>query len=217
MAPTSSSIEIQLMYWRPEAMRPPSPRRNGSSKRETHRLAAEHDAAADASTRIPALPLVRSPLPIARTRGRRSRCRCALLVERLVTAVAVVPIADAETRVDGGCCQSRERSARRSVPFGALEDQAFARVRPPLVADAGAGEVDDAADALQAVGVDRARLGVPGELVVTGGPASNDANRAMTLAGERGQERRPDETVRAGDRDIHADSMQVSSAPSSTG
>ena len=91
------------------------------------------------------------------------------------------------------------------------------RVGPPLVADAGAGEVDDAADALEAVGVDRAGLGVPAELVVTGGPAPDDANRPMTLAGERGQERRPDETVRPGDRDIHADSMDGSSASSSTG
>ena len=77
--------------------------------------------------------------------------------------------------------------------------------------------MDDAADALEPVGVDRARLGVPAELVVTGGPVPNDANRPMTLAGERRQESRPDETVRPGDRDIHADSMDVSSAPSSTG
>src|SRR2546430_13648456 len=113
--------------------------------------------------------------------------------------------------------QARERAREEAGALRArLEDQALARVGPPSVADAGAGEVDDAADALEAVGVDRAGLGIPAELVVTGRLAPNDANRPMTLAGERGQERRPDETVRPGDRDIHADSMDVSSAPSST-
>src|SRR5256886_13636502 len=104
--------------------------------------------------------------------------------------------------------QARERAREEAGALRArLEDQALARVGPPSVADAGAGEVDDAADALEAVGVDRAGLGIPAELVVTGRLAPNDANRPMTLAGERGQERRPDETVRPGDRDIHPDSM----------
>src|SRR5207248_4081788 len=97
-----------------------------------------------------------------------------------------------------------------------LEDAPLARRRPALVADTGAGEMDDGTDTFEPRGVDRTLVGVPTELVGTGPGAAHEPHRVMSGPRERGNERRSDEPARPRDRDVHADSMDVSSAPSST-
>jgi hypothetical protein len=65
--------------------------------------------------------------------------------------------------------------------------------------------------------VDGTLLGIPADLVPTVGRPSDDAPRTQTGLTESANERGSDEPARAGDRDVHADSMDAPSAPSSTG
>src|SRR5256886_12353457 len=112
-------------------------------------VAPEHDAAAVSRHANPCVGRrCCRPFPLHANTGDEVVARRALLVERPVTAVAVVP--DRRRRDEGRrrARQARERAREEAGALRArLEDQALARVGPPSVADAGAGEGDDAADA----------------------------------------------------------------------
>ena len=111
-------------------------------------VVSEMHAAAVVTTRRPASAAGSSRLPTACTR-RRETASGRGLPGRATRhrAVAVVPDADAETSTVRAL-QARESVAREAAGAlrARLEDQALARRRPPLVADAGAGEVDDGID-----------------------------------------------------------------------
>src|SRR5918994_6751440 len=195
-----------------ETKRQQHARQHAALAPEDHAASRPHDA--DACLRRGS----RRRFPLHAHAGDEVAARRAPLVERLVASIAVVP--DRRRRDDyRRAVREPGKSAREETCAlrARFEDQAFPGVGPPLVADAGTSEVDDGADPFEAGDVDRARLGVPAQLVGANRLAADEPNRAMTGAGERGHERRADEPVRPGDRDVHADSMDAPSAPSSTG
>ena len=149
IAPTSSSRVIQLRYWSPEPIRPPSPtRKRGSCLPQAPPWRLQHDAGAEEHDPDAGLRRrLRRCLPGPADLGQESGSRRRVLGQFLVPPVAV----DADGRgtdQDGG---RRRQAGRRCRPAGgwsrpAVEDDPLAVRRPPPVADAGTGQVDDAVE-----------------------------------------------------------------------
>src|SRR6266536_1401715 len=158
--------------------------------REDTALATEDDAAPRSRNADAGIGRGRRRcFPLHADAGDEIVSRRALLVERLVAAIAVVADRRGRDEYRWRTCEFRERARQqRRAVRARLEDQALACVGPPLVADAGAGKVDDTADAFEPGGVDRPRLGVPAELVRAFGLTTNESNHPITGAPERGHE-----------------------------
>src|SRR6266536_914501 len=158
--------------------------------REDTALATEDDAAPRSRNADAGIGRGRRRcFPLHADAGDEIVSRRALLVERLVAAIAVVADRRGRDEYRWRTCEFRERARQqRRAVRARLEDQALACVGPPLVADASAGKVDDTADAFEPGGVDRPRLGVPAELVRAFGLTTNESNHPITGAPERGHE-----------------------------
>jgi hypothetical protein len=103
-----------------------------------------------------------------------------------------------------GPCACTIASAIVVVPSTGWPARPACAVGPPLVRDAGAGQVDDGVQVGDVPRVEAAGRGVPGALVVTGGGPPHEAHDLVTLAAQRRHQRAADEPGRAGDADPHA-------------
>ena len=201
-----------------EAAAQPHPER-GHQAPEQAAVDREHRTGADVSDPDTCVRgRFRRVFPLLAHVGEESAAGRGRLGERLVAVRPVVVDAGRRDQHRRLVRETGERAGEHVRALRArLEDEPLARRRPALVADAGAGEMDDGVDALEPGGVDRTRVGIPGELVGAGRGTAHDPHGAVTGPRERGNERRSDQPARPRDRDVHADSMDAPSAPSSTG
>ena len=164
IAATSSSIEIQLCHWSPLPILPPRPNLNsGSCFLSAPPFARQHDARAEVhDAGAGGFGHARGLFPLHADVGEEP-CRRALdcLVEFLVAARAVDADRRAGQQHRGPVLGGRRSASEISVvPFVRLSSSSrLYVVGPALVADAGAGEVDDGIDAVECVGVDPALRG----------------------------------------------------------
>jgi hypothetical protein len=160
-------------------------------------LSGQHDAGAD--VRHPDAGVLgghRCRLPSDADLGEEAAACRAGLVEDLVAPVAVE--ADGRTGHEdrGRLPELGQRAGQQDGALGpAAQDLELVLVGPAMVADASAGQVHDAPDALQRPDVDRAAVGVPPDLVA-GGLAPHEANWSVAGLGEDGDEGRADEPRR---------------------
>ena len=162
--PTTSSIEIQLMYWSPEPSTPPTPSLNGSSiwpsappsglstmpmRRCTTRMPASR---AGDGRRFPG----------AGNLGQESDARRRRFVEQLISAITVV--ADRRRR-DQHARRRVERGQRRAQALrpvhAAVPDARLARGRPPAAGDVLSREMDHGVDAVERTGRERPVRRIP--------------------------------------------------------
>ncbi len=158
IAATSSSMWIQLCHWSPEPILPPRPNlKSGSCF-----LSAPPSADSTMPVRRNA---TRTPSPVAGAAA-ASHCFADLGEEAVpagdVSSNVVVGAGAVEADRRAGQQDLRAVGRPRRSAFGdergadraALEDLALVVVGPALVADAGAGEVDDGVDAVEGAVVD---------------------------------------------------------------
>ena len=146
-------MEIQLHHWVPGPRRPPMPTLNGRS------VLARAPPSGDCTMPV-RRKAVRMPASTAGCGGRFPGDTHlaeevvpgpALLGEDLVAPIAVVPDRRAGHQHPGPVVETRQRGGEQGGGGGAgLEHDSLALVGPSLVADAGAREVDDRVDALEA-------------------------------------------------------------------
>ena len=143
----------------------------------------------------------RGGLPGLHDVGEVATARWAGLGELLVTAVAVV--ADRGPRHEPH--RVVPRGDRRRNGVGAVrarrEDLVLVRGRPAVVPDPGAGEVDDAVDAVEDVRVEHAAGGVPADLVGRPRRAAHQPDDLVAALTERGDESGADQPGGSGDGD----------------
>ena len=169
MRPTSSSSEIQLIHWRPEPKRPPRPSLNsGSIFASAAPLARQHDPRSqvhDPRRRPPRRALWPPPTPGTRRRGTwcptATPRRAPRRPGRRSTSIAEP---DSSTRGPPSIAAIVLDEQRRR-PRPALPDLPLVLVRPPVVADPGAGEVDDRVDADQLRGLQPTGRRIPTDVV----------------------------------------------------
>ena len=206
IAPTSSSSAIQLIHWRPDPKRPPRPTLNsGSILPQRPALRGQHDAGAQVhDPRAGALGRRRARLPRLGDLGEEPGAGRRALVELLVAAVAV----EADRRARQQHAAARPRAAAidsASSVVARVRDSSDLRLyssRPALVADAGAGEVDDGVDAGERPRVEPPGVRVPADLAGRRRRA-HDRHRLVAVGAQARHERGADQPVGTGDGDAH--------------
>ena len=127
-----------------------------------------------------------------------------------------MPIAEPLTKTDGRPIEAGEGAGEQvGAPGAALEDLALVGVGPPLVADAGTGEVDDAVDPLERGGVDGAGRRIPpdGGLAL-GDRAAHERDHLVAVEPERSGEGAADEAAGTADDDLQGSLLGSGPAPS---
>ena len=177
--------------------------RQHASPRST--LGGHHEPGARVHHAHPGLPRgIGRLLPLLDHVGREARALRSGLVDGDVAGVAVVAHgrgADQHRRcgVEGGD-GARDGTGAEAA---AVEDLPLVGVGPPVVADPGRSEVDDRVGALERPQVDGAALRVPRDLVRGGSRTAHETHDVVAVGAQRGDQRRPHEAGRAGDRDLH--------------
>ena len=148
-------------------------------------------------------PRARSPPPTPHHLGQEARARAARLGQLLVAPVARSSRPPSPTRAPRAAGRARPASGQqRRALDPAVPDGGLVVVGPPVVADAGAGQVDDRVVAFEGGGVDGPPPGVP---AASPAAVGEPRTRRVTWWPSRSRldDGAADEPVRAGDDDPH--------------